>query len=152
MKQILKKCYLYFMDKETSKGHTWICLLTVAHSASIIYFKFLFKFQLTYSVILVSSVPYSNSLFYIIWCSSQVHSLIPITYLTHPPFTSTLVAISLFFLQLRVCFLFASRSLFYPFAYFVSQIPHISKIIWYLFFLDFVILLQHSILQFHSYC
>ena len=42
--------------------------------------------QLIYSVILVTSVQYNDSaLPYITQCSSQVPSLIPITYIFHPP-------------------------------------------------------------------
>jgi len=56
------------------------------------FFK-LFKFQLTYSEMLISGVEFSDST--LTTRSAHQHpSLIPITYLTHPPPTSPLVTIS----------------------------------------------------------
>ena len=65
------------------------------------YLIFIFYFNsntVTYSVILVSGVQYSNATFlYHTCCSSQVHSLIPITVSPLSPPTSPQVTISLFF-------------------------------------------------------
>ena len=60
--------------------------------------KFLFKFQLTYGVILVSGVQYSDStLLYNTHCSSQqVYSFFPITFFPHHATTSPPITISLF--------------------------------------------------------
>ena len=83
-------------------------------------FKFLFQVRLTYSVILVSSVQFRDStLPCSTQCLSQVPSLIPITYFTHPSPTSPLVTISLFsmvkslFLVLSLFFLFVLFLKFY---------------------------------------
>ena len=82
-------------------------LFSTSLISALILFFLSFHFnssQLKYSVILVSDVQDNDStLPYSILCSSQMHSLIPITHFTHPSTHLSLVTVSS--LQLRVSFL-----------------------------------------------
>ena len=92
-----------------------ICLFSQADTYTFpntYIFKF-FKLQLTYSVILVAGVQFSDpALPYNTQYSSQVHFLIPIIYLTHLP-THLPSCNDVCSLQLEVCFL-VCLSLFSP--------------------------------------
>ena len=75
-----------FKRKGKRQAFLVVVLCTVYYMSVLFKKKFLFKFQLIHIAILVSGVQYSDStLPYNTQCSSQVPSLILITYLTFPP-------------------------------------------------------------------
>ena len=97
---------------------------------------------------LVSGVEFSDSsLMYNTQCSSQVPSLIPITYFTHPPLPRSGYHQFVLYSLSLLWFAFLSIFLFLPLCSFVLffSIPHISEIIQYLSFSDLFCLALYSL-------
>jgi len=95
-----------------------LCICPGDQSFHVLFFKFLFYSQLTYSITLFSGVQHSDSTvpYNTQYSSQQVHSFIPITYFNHPPPTFLLVTISLFSIVESVSYFL---SLFFPLRSFV---------------------------------
>ena len=106
----------------------------------VVFFKVLFKFQ---SINVQCNNGFrskfsDSSLTYNTQCSpQQVPTSIPISHLTHPPPIS-LYQPSVCSLYLRVCSMACPCLSFSPLVFicFISEIPHMSKIVWCLSFSD----------------